>query len=154
MASEWRRRDAIAATPSSRFTRTGRSQDDDAEYDDDEYGGYAYDDEYDADGEEVYDDEAFLEGEGQYEYGDEYAYGYDYFYDDEGEEDQYGYYGDDWGAPACAPGTDCSDCGGPLGEDGQIKSWGDDASGDFDDDEWFDDKDGAGSASVFVTPSS
>ena len=32
--------------------------------------------------------------------------------------------------------------GGPLGEDGQVKSWGDDASGDFDDDEWFDDKDG------------
>ena len=75
---------------------------------------------------------------------------YDYFYDYEGEEDQYGYYGDDWGAPACAPGTDCSDCGGPLNEDGQVKSWGDDANGDFDDDEWFDDKDGADSASVFV----
>ena len=51
-------------------------------------------------------------------------------------------------------GTAPSDCGGPLGEDGQVKSWGDDASGDFDDDEWFDDKDGADSASVFVTPSS
>ena len=78
------------------------------------------------------------------------AYGYDYFYDYEGEEDQYGYYGDDWGAPACAPGTDCSDCGGPLGENGEVKTFGDDGSGDFDDDEWFDDKDGALAASRTV----
>lgn len=121
----------------------GREQDDDAgEYDDGEYG-YAYDDEYDNDGEEIYDDERFLEQEGGYEYGDEYAYGYEEFYDDEeGGEDSYGYYGDDWGAPACAAGTDCSDCGGPLGEDGAIKSTYGDDGGDFDDDEWFDDKDG------------
>jgi len=103
---------------------------------DDEYA-YGYDYAYGVEGDEIYDDDAFLEGEGGYEYGDEYAYGYDYFYDDE--EDAYGYYGDDWGAAACSPGTDCSDCGGPLGADGQPKMFGDGPSGDLEDDTWFDD---------------
>jgi hypothetical protein len=97
-------------------------------------GAYGYAD----DEEDLYDDDKFLEGgDGQYSY-DEYEYGYDYFYGDE-EGDTYGYYGDDWGAAACAPGTDCTDCGQIDADGAPLRDWGDEGGKGEDDDAWFDD---------------
>jgi len=41
--------------------------------------------------------------------------------------------------PACAPGTDCSDCGGPIDEQGVPLAFGAGPSQDLEDDTWFDD---------------
>lgn len=72
--------------------------------------------------------------DGAYYYG--YEYDYEYFYEGG---DYYGYYGDDFGAAACARGTDCTDCGsGVLGPNGAIPTWDDDYADDADD-AWFDD---------------
>ncbi|KAH8079496.1 hypothetical protein JL720_9237 [Aureococcus anophagefferens] len=102
------------------------------------YGDYGY-------GEaRFYDDALFADGEAlaeeyRYAYEDD-AYGYAYFYGANGD-DVYGYYADDFGAPACDRGTDCTDCGGSvLDENGQLKFWDDAGDEWYDDDgEWFDD---------------
>lgn len=71
---------------------------------------------------------------GEYD-GEDYDYGYMY-------DDAYGYYGDDTAMPACIPGTDCTDCGGPLASGAYVDPESEtqpELKGDWDDDEWFDD---------------